>query len=426
MTRVPDAVATLEVDPRSVRAARQHVRTALTSAGLHDLLDSATLAVSEVVTNAIVHAGTEVRLRVFTDDAAARVEVEDRGLQLPVRRDYSDAAGTGRGLAMVEDVVSRWGVLELADGKVVWFEVGASGQGPEDGTDVLPVRSGERVRIELRRVPLLMHWAWQEHAAALLREYLLHALGDDESDVLTQHAHASEALSLLHAQLPVPAMSSDPQALLADVTGAQVTADSVSLDLPVSAVPHFGTLDRLLDRSIEEASAGHFLVPPTAPEVREMRRWICAEVARQASGAVGAVPFEARTDAMTRVEDVAVLTESYGELGETEDAVLAADDCSVVVAVSTAALRLLGYSSSDDVVGRRLVALMPARFRQAHIAGATMYVTNGRDRLIGVPVRVPMLRADGSEVEVDLVVQSVAYDDGRRAFVGRFEPVEQA
>src|SRR5690349_3290641 len=131
VTRVPAASVSLDVDPRSVRAARQHVRTALTSAGLHDLLDSATLAVSEVVTNAIVHAGTEVRLRVFTDDAAARVEVEDRGLQLPVRRDYSDAAGTGRGLAMVEDVVSRWGVLELADGKVVWFEVGATEQCPE-------------------------------------------------------------------------------------------------------------------------------------------------------------------------------------------------------------------------------------------------------------------------------------------------------
>jgi len=424
VTGVPAATLTLDVDPRSVRLARDHVRTTLTAAGLHDLLDDATLAVSEVVTNAIVHAGTEVQLRVLTDDAAVRVEVEDRGLQLPVRRAHSGAAGTGRGLALVEDTVQRWGVVELEDGKVVWFEVGFPEHGPagdDEDPHVRPAR--EAVRVELRQVPLLMHWAWQEHAAALLREFLLHALGDEELDVLTQHAHASEAMSLLHAQLPVPDLGSDPAALMTDATEPRVSADRIVVDVPLTAVPHFVTLDLLLQRGVEEAEAGHFLSPVTQPEIVEMRRWLCGEVARQSAGGATAIPWDPRTDVTVTVEDQAVLDAAYSWLGETDDALLATDEGSVVVAASQAALRLLGHASRGDLIGRRLVSVMPERFRQAHIAGTTLHATNGRDTLLDVPVRVPMVRADGTEVDVEMVVRTEPDEDGRRVFVARFEAV---
>jgi PAS domain S-box-containing protein len=201
-----------------------------------------------------------------------------------------------------------------------------------------------------------------------------------------------------------------------------VTADSILLEVPVGAVQHFATLDLLLRRGIEEARAGHFLSPPTAPEIVEMRSWLCSEVARQAAGGGAPVPFEARTDVKMRVDDLTALTEAYGELGETDDAVLATNDGSVVVAASPSALRLLGYTR-EELVGRRLIAVMPERFRQAHIAGTTLHATNGRDRLLDVPVRVPMVCADGSEVEVEMVVREVSYADGRHAFVARFEPV---
>ena len=93
-------------------------------AGLQDLVDTATLAVSELVTNAVMHAGSEVVLRVYVDGPCVRVEVEDRASEHPRRRAYTDTGRHGRGVGIMEDVVQTWGVVELPDGKVVWFELG--------------------------------------------------------------------------------------------------------------------------------------------------------------------------------------------------------------------------------------------------------------------------------------------------------------
>ena len=419
----PATTLALDVDPRSVRQARVLVREVLSAAGLEDQLDTATLAVSEVVTNAIVHAGTLVELRVYVGERAVRVEVEDRGMQLPSRRTYSDAAGTGRGLAMVEDTVDRWGVEELGDGKVVWFEVGGADElGEVAGTgtaDHHEPRAQDVVHVRLRHVPLLMHVAWQEHAAALLREFLLHSFGSGH-DILAEHAQASEAMSLLHAQLPVPELGAEPQALMAAAIEPHVSVDSAVLEVPLATVAHFATLDQLLNRGIDEARAGHFLCPPTQPEIEEMRRWLCAEVARQAAGDPTAIPWVARSEVSF---DLAGPPSVFAGLADTDEPLVATDENSVVVAVSAAALRLLGYDGVDDLVGKRVLAVVPERFRQAHVAGVTLNATNGRDVLLDVPVQVPMVRVDGSEVDVELTVTTQSFDHGRRAFVARFRPV---
>ena len=73
------------------------------------------------------------------------------------------------------------------------------------------------------------------------------------------------------------------------------------------------------------------------------------------------------------------------------------DESSVVVAVSRTTLALLGFGDAGELVGRRVIAIIPPRFRQAHIAGTTLHVVNGRAPLLGVPVTVPVLLADGSE-----------------------------
>jgi anti-sigma regulatory factor (Ser/Thr protein kinase) len=117
------ATVKLPVDPRSAGAARRHVRGVLADAGLDHLSDTASLAVSELVTNAVVHAASVVQLTVEVHPRRVRVEVEDRGAQVPVRRAYTDTMRTGRGVGLVEDTVERWGVVDLPDGKIVWFEL---------------------------------------------------------------------------------------------------------------------------------------------------------------------------------------------------------------------------------------------------------------------------------------------------------------
>jgi PAS domain S-box-containing protein len=273
--------------------------------------------------------------------------------------------------------------------------------------------------VTLRHVPLLMHWAWQEHAAALLREYLLHVLGLDP-DILEKHAQASDAMSLLNEQLPPPDLPDERDALMTGALEPHVSADELVLQIPEASVAHFATLDDLLRRAITEAHAGRFLGPPTQPEIDEMRQWICGEVARQAGGEAMPTPWVARTDVRATLADQAVLTKTYQSLASTEEPLLATDEASIIVAASPAALRLLGYTRAEDLLGRRVLVVVPARFHQAHIAGTTLNATNGRDNLLDVPLLVPMVRSDGTEISVHIEVRPEKLDQAHSVFVARF------
>ncbi len=426
----PDVITasvTLEADARNVGVARHFLQDAIARSGRADHVDAAVLALSEIVTNAFVHTGAEVTVRVWSASGGTRVEVDDRGSRLPVRRHYADTAGTGRGLHLLEELTDRSGAHRReGGGKTVWFEIGhLEGRGvhvrpPGDADDG---DAGDEVvhQVTLRRAPLLMHWAWQEHGAALLREYLLHVLDEDPA-ILDRHAEASEAMSLLSEQLPAPKLSEDPDVLMADALEPDVTADEVVLHIPAGAVAHFATLDELLRRAIHEARAGRFLGPPTQPEIDEMRTWICAEVGQQSSGGTTATPWLARTDVRATLADQASFTTTYAGLAVVEEPLLATDEASIIVAVSPAALQLLGYPRAEDLLGRRVIAVVPARYHQAHIAGTTLNATNGRDRLLGVPLTVPMVRADGTEIMVDIEVCPENLDEQHRVFVARFAP----
>lgn len=121
----PDAVSgclSLEGVPSSVRRAREFVRTTLGDVD-GDERDTAVLLASELVTNAVLHAGTPVELGIVVDRDLALVCVadgEDDGSAVLTRRHGPDRHG-GRGLALVEGLSDRWGTETYADGKTVWF-----------------------------------------------------------------------------------------------------------------------------------------------------------------------------------------------------------------------------------------------------------------------------------------------------------------
>ena len=86
--------------------------------------DEAVLLLSELVTNAVVHAGTEIQVSVRLDGDVLRVEVRDDDPRLPRVKHFSVLSGTGRGLAMVAGTARDWDVEPLPDGgKKVWFEL---------------------------------------------------------------------------------------------------------------------------------------------------------------------------------------------------------------------------------------------------------------------------------------------------------------
>ncbi len=423
----------LAPEARSVSVARSRLAGLASGAG-SDWVDAAVLALSEVVTNAIVHSGAPVVVEAWVTERGIRVQVADRSPQLPSRRYYAATSGTGRGLHILDQSVDRWGTTWRTVGKCVWFELGEPVVSTEStaapATTHAPIRRGGRpaaasghldgspVRVTLLNVPLLMVWAWQEHAQALLREYLLFGLGS-EPRALDDHADASDALSILHEQVPVPELPDDPEELLAGTLEPSVSAPVVELQIAPTAVAHFRTLVDTLRRASAEASRGSFLGPPMQPEIGELRDWIGEEVTRQAVEPGGARPWMPRTGIHEPLADGAALRADHHELLEDGPSVLATDEASIIIAVSPTVVGFLGYRSDEDLLGRRVIAVVPHRYHQAHIAGTTLNASNGRDALLDTPVTVPVLRADATEVAVRLRVVA-RRSRGSRVFVAHF------
>jgi len=120
---LPVASTRLAAHPASTRAARAFVAEHLVSWHLDSAIDDATLLVSELVTDAILHARSPIDLVVRKVKTSVRVEVFDdgNGVPEPLHPDHED--DVGRGLGLVEAVANRWGVEDLDTGKTVWFEI---------------------------------------------------------------------------------------------------------------------------------------------------------------------------------------------------------------------------------------------------------------------------------------------------------------
>ena len=118
------AACRLAPHPTSPSAARHFVEANVGEVP-HPILELLGLLITEVVTNAIVHAQTSLVVTVSMRGEAIRVEVHDDSPALPVMvRAALDEAG-GRGMAIVDGLADDWGVYtEPLHGKTVWFEVG--------------------------------------------------------------------------------------------------------------------------------------------------------------------------------------------------------------------------------------------------------------------------------------------------------------
>jgi PAS domain S-box-containing protein len=418
-----------------VGTARRLVREELERSGRVDLCDTAELLVSEIVTNALVHAGTPIEVHARVRDDALRVEVSDGSPAAPAIRHHSSMAGTGRGLRLLQAMVESWGTELRALGKTVWFvlvDADQEGAGPlidlqDAGTAIRTLDADGTVHVELLNVPLLLHVAWHQHAETLLREYLLVSLGNDDLDdeaggleELMAHAAASEAIALLFAHLPDPGLGDDADQLMVGSSEPHASSLREVLPVPPDVLSCFRVLDETLDAALALSEAGALLTPPTQPEIQAFRRWVCAEVRRQGLGGDATAWHEPDLLApLARPEsgwEVTAVTQSA-------DARVAADDTNRIIAVSAPALALLGYDLADELVGHRLVEIIPRRYRQAHLAGFTLYLSNGRAPLLDRPVRVPVLHRDGSESELELTISSQLLAGGRHVFVAGLVPL---
>ena len=132
-TRTPARVELpLPATAASVSEARRFLRTTLSDWDAEVLEWSATQALSELVTNAVLHAGTAVTVVLELVGAGQlRLEVRDGSTRIPHQRRYGSQATTGRGIALVDGLADRWGVDPDGNGKTVWCELSAADEAVE-------------------------------------------------------------------------------------------------------------------------------------------------------------------------------------------------------------------------------------------------------------------------------------------------------
>lgn len=119
----PPATARLQLAPSATasRLARDFVSRTCLDWGLAQGIAAACLVVSELVTNGLRHAVTDMDLALARHGGVLRLALRDRSSE-PRREQARDLASVhGRGLALVDACSRAWGVLPTADGgKVVW------------------------------------------------------------------------------------------------------------------------------------------------------------------------------------------------------------------------------------------------------------------------------------------------------------------
>ena len=123
------AAASFDPVGRSVASARSFVRDTLQGWGFADIVDDAVVLTSELVTNAVVHAGTSADVLCLRSDEGVRIEVADRYPEReiplqgsPVNMGSPDREG-GRGLQLCAALAGRWGVEYTPTHKQVWFQL---------------------------------------------------------------------------------------------------------------------------------------------------------------------------------------------------------------------------------------------------------------------------------------------------------------
>ena len=432
----------LSSDARSAREARRLFREIVAPLGKDPWLDPGELAVSEVVTNAFLHAHTEIELSVTVYPGEVCVEVRDESPTLPIARDYDDQASTGRGLGLVAAVSRDHGIESLGPhGKIIWFCIGdpvPDERSPEDLLDAWSIDEwpeavgpGDCTTIVLRGMPPTLWLSARQHHDALLRELALyatqHPVGVDFVEV--DRARASISVPLARAVDEAHAAGRTKPILPPGHPSPLPWApEELDLELSISRddASAYLALPDALDLAERLAVTGELLVRPGLPEIIAVRNWACEQIVAQLAGAPprpweGAAQerFETETNSIASTGD----SPEVASVRDSTRRVVAADEANRIVAISAPLAEALGWERSA-LVGRRVVTLIPQRLREAHVAGFTRHLTTGEAHVLGVPLELPVLCFDGSELNCRFLIECEPDASGRAIYVAWIEPID--
>ena len=140
---VHEASLTLPAELKSVSQARRFLRDVLEEWEVAGFDLAAPTVLTELVTNAALHARSAYTVHLRVEPDGLLVEVTDSSPALPQARHYGTGATTGRGIALVEALSAAWGVQSSPTGKTVWCRVRTDDQLP----DFVDVDDDERAEV---------------------------------------------------------------------------------------------------------------------------------------------------------------------------------------------------------------------------------------------------------------------------------------
>ena len=279
-----------------------------------ELADVAELVVSELAGNAALHSGAAfMDVTLERREPGVRVAVEDDGPvgvdavapytpDLGGDDDWEHQATTGRGLAIVSMLASRWGAAPTPRGKVVWAEVvdpDAVGevrpplhpQTPAPGPGAGPPPGGRVVR--QARSPVEQSRREDPHLDAL--EGGLQLLGADRDNPSSQALAAEiERLLLTPAHARLTGRRQAQQALAEGYD---------AVDIEMAMPPEFGALVRQLSDAVSRADElcedNQLLALASPPELRRLRAWMTHELVAQIELGRPPLPWSEWSDQLT-------------------------------------------------------------------------------------------------------------------------------
>lgn len=285
----------LAAEPASVPVARAWVTGVITEIGRDELVPAAQLGVSELVTNAILHARPPLTVAVRGTVEHPRVEVVDHAPG-PIRPHElmlvdDEPATFGRGLAMLAMNAHRWGSETLPDGlgKRVWFEPAERMNGEADLSamfaDVLDEISGQPVpapadslQVVLRQVPVRVLGQLRRYHAELRRELRLLALADPDRHPLAVR------LTDLFTRTDATRSASSGLSGLDDAIERGLTTVDVELAVPADGPALVVELSTLLDRLYAAYADEYLLAMAPPPELQELQTWYFGQILAQSRG----------------------------------------------------------------------------------------------------------------------------------------------
>ncbi|HWE54409.1 MAG TPA: ATP-binding protein [Acidimicrobiales bacterium] len=300
--------ARLPAELESSVAARRLLASAVSSWGLGDgARQDGALAVSELVTNAVLHAHTPVCVRIKRLGAGIRIEVEDGDPHMPVvsaaRPEdlLSNRSMTGRGLALIAATCDRWGAEPRGCGKITWAEV-ATGQRvieavpapnypPMPAAPMIPEAvlargvfrqtavAGAGRRVHLVGVPVQLLLESTQQLSDLHREMQVMLLGRDAPPELENVVQAGKPwISDID-------LWTDSDRRMAE-SAAALGRETIDFDVlvPEDIVSKIEGVASWLRRAASSITRRQLLTLPATAEVTAYRRWYGDEILRQLSG----------------------------------------------------------------------------------------------------------------------------------------------